>query len=48
MRVTPLDIRRQKFRKGMRGYDPGEVDAFLEMLAEAWEDVAESSQSDAK
>ncbi|RLC84593.1 MAG: DivIVA domain-containing protein, partial [Chloroflexi bacterium] len=27
VRVTPLDIRRQRFRKGMRGYDPGEVDA---------------------
>ncbi|MCD4707520.1 MAG: DivIVA domain-containing protein [Candidatus Sabulitectum sp.] len=48
MRVTPLDIRRQKFRKGMRGYDPGEVDAFLEMLADAWEDVAENTLIEAK
>lgn len=48
MRVTPLDIRRQKFRKGMRGYDPGEVDAFLEMLADAWEESAEKSESEAK
>ncbi|MCK5035080.1 MAG: DivIVA domain-containing protein [Candidatus Sabulitectum sp.] len=48
MRVTPLDIRRQKFRKGMRGYDSGEVDAFLEMLADAWEDVAENTLIEAK
>jgi len=48
VRVTPLDIRRQRFRKGMRGYDPGEVDAFLEMLADAWEDVAENTLIEAK
>ena len=48
MRVTPLDIRRQKFRKGMRGYDPGEVDAFLEMLADAWEESADKSDNEAK
>ena len=48
MRVTPLDIRRQKFRKGMRGYDPGEVDAFLEMLADAWEESAEKADGEAK
>lgn len=48
VRVTPLDIRRQKFRKGMRGYDPGEVDAFLEMLADAWEDVAENTLIESK
>lgn len=32
----------------MRGYDPGEVDAFLEMLADAWEESAEKSESEAK
>lgn len=39
MRLTPLDIRRQKFRKIMRGYEPAEVEAFLSMLAEAWEEA---------
>ena len=48
MRVTPLDIRRQRFRKGMRGYDPGEVDAFLEMLADAWAETAEKADNEAK
>ena len=48
MRVTPLDIRRQKFRKSMRGYDQGEVDAFLEMLADAWEEASENTLIEAK
>jgi len=48
VRVTPLDIRRQRFRKGMRGYDPGEVDAFLEMLADAWEESSQKSDTETK
>ena len=32
----------------MRGYDPGEVDAFLEMLADAWEEAAEKADTEAK
>lgn len=34
--LTPLDVRKKRadFRKGMRGYDPKEVDAFLELVAE--------------
>jgi len=27
-RLTPLDLRKQEFRKTMRGYDPAEVDDF--------------------
>ena len=41
MQITPLDIRRQRFKRIMRGYDPSEVEAFLEMLAEAWEETCE-------
>ena len=48
VRVTPLDIRRQRFRRVMRGYDPAEVEAFLEMLAGAWEEVSSSNESTAK
>ena len=29
MKLTPLDIKKQEFKKVMRGYDPGEVDTFL-------------------
>ncbi len=34
--LTPLDVRKKRgdFRKGMRGYDPQEVDTFLELVAE--------------
>jgi cell division initiation protein len=41
VQITPLDIRRQRFKRIMRGYDPSEVEAFLEMLAEAWEETCE-------
>jgi cell division initiation protein len=31
--ITPLDIRKQIFKKSFRGYDQEEVQAFLDMLA---------------
>ncbi|MCK4350823.1 MAG: DivIVA domain-containing protein, partial [Candidatus Krumholzibacteria bacterium] len=34
MRITPLDIRKQEFRKTMRGLDSDEVYAFLTTVAE--------------
>ena len=37
MNITPLDIRKQAFKKVFRGYDQEEVQAFLEMLAEEFE-----------
>ncbi len=37
MKLTPLDVRKQEFRKIMRGYDPDEVEAFLVMLADELE-----------
>ncbi|MDZ7859065.1 MAG: DivIVA domain-containing protein [Candidatus Krumholzibacteriota bacterium] len=37
MRITPLDIRRQEFKKSMRGFDPDEVSAFLNTVAEEYE-----------
>jgi len=45
VRITPLDIRRQNFRKTMRGYDVDEVEAFLEMVASAWEELVESLEN---
>ena len=33
MSITPLEIRKQEFRKTLRGYDPNEVRAFLEMVS---------------
>lgn len=33
MKLTPLDVRKQEFKKVMRGYDSVEVDTFMEMVA---------------
>jgi cell division initiation protein len=37
MRLTPLDIREQQFRRVMRGMDPEEVTAFLASVASEFE-----------
>jgi cell division initiation protein len=37
MRLTPLDIREQQFRRVMRGLDPEEVEAFLTSVASEFE-----------
>ena len=39
MRITPLDIRKQEFRKTMRGLDNDEVYAFLSTVADEYEAV---------
>ncbi len=37
MRITPLDIRKQEFKKSMRGFDADEVYAFLNTVADEYE-----------
>ena len=37
MKLTPLDIRKQEFKRIMRGFDPEEVEAFLTMIADEFE-----------
>ena len=39
MRITPLDVRKQDFRKAVRGFDCDEVRAFLTTLADEYEIV---------
>lgn len=41
MDLTPLDVRKKKedFRKVVRGYDPAEVDGFLEVVSDRLEDL---------
>lgn len=39
MQITPLEIKRQQFKKVMRGYDPVEVDTFLDMISNELEEV---------
>ena len=37
MRLSSLDIKKQDFKRVMRGVDPEEVQAFLQMVAEQWQ-----------
>ena len=39
MKVTPLDLRQTKFQTAMRGYDRGEVGAFLAEAADDYENA---------
>jgi len=39
VKLTPLDIKKQEFKRSLRGYDPVEVDAFLDMVADEFEAV---------
>lgn len=34
MALTPLEIQKTRFGQRLRGYDPGEVESFLELVAE--------------
>ncbi len=37
MKLTPLDIKKQEFKRIIRGFDPLEVETFLEMVANEYE-----------
>ena len=39
MKITPVDVRNQQFGKSFRGYDPSEVDSYLEMVCSSLEDL---------
>jgi cell division initiation protein len=39
MKLTPLDLRKQEFKKVMRGFDPVEVETFMEMMANEFESL---------
>lgn len=39
MKFTPLEIKKQRFKTKVRGLDPMEVEAFLEMVADEYETV---------
>lgn len=45
MKITPLDIQQQRFRMRMRGYDPREVDTFLELLANELAEAAREANA---
>ena len=39
MKLTPLDLLQQNFRKSLKGYDLKQVDGFLELVRSEWEDL---------
>lgn len=43
--LTPLDVRKKRgdFKKSLRGYDPLEVDGFLELVAERMEELVKAN-----
>jgi cell division initiation protein len=45
MRLTPLDIRKQEFKKAMRGLDADEVYAFLATIADEYEAVINDNKA---
>ena len=45
MKITPLDIKKQAFKKALRGYDPIEVETFLEMVADEFEQLIREKNS---
>ena len=45
MKISPIEIRQQEFSKKMRGYDPDEVQNFLESLAEELDKLNTENES---
>ncbi len=43
MKLTPLDIRHQEFRRALRGYSEEEVDVFLDEVADEFEGLVQGS-----
>ena len=45
MKLTPLDIRRQEFKRVVRGIDPEEVSVFLDMVAGEYERILRENKA---
>lgn len=45
MKLTPIEIRKQEFKKSMRGYDSVEVDTFLELVAAEYENLIHENEN---
>lgn len=44
MKLSSIDVKKQEFKKVLRGYDPLEVDAFLSMIAEELEELQRTNK----
>lgn len=45
MRLTAIDIKKQEFRKAFKGYDTGEVEAYLDTVANELENLVKENES---
>src|SRR4030066_257931 len=45
MKLSPQDIKRQEFKKSLRGFDKEEVQAFLEKLADDIDELLKENES---
>jgi len=45
MKISAIDIKKQEFKKSMRGYDVGEVEAYLDTIANEFESLWRESES---
>jgi cell division initiation protein len=45
MRLTAIDIKKQEFRKAFKGYDIGEVEAYLDTVANEFENLVKGNES---
>jgi len=45
MRITSMDISNKEFKKSMRGYNPDEVEDFLDKIAEDYEEMYKENTS---
>lgn len=44
MKITPLEIRQKAFEKAFRGYNPDEVNGFLQTLSQEWERIYDENK----
>ena len=45
MKVSPITIKRQEFNKSFRGYDPEEVQAFLDKLSDDFDELQKENDT---
>jgi cell division initiation protein len=45
MKVSPINIKKQEFNKSFRGYDPEEVQAFLDKLADQFDELQKENDT---
>jgi cell division initiation protein len=45
LKLTPIEIRKQEFKKSMRGYDTVEIDTFIELIANEYENLIKENEN---